>query len=266
MKRSLAVLEGNYFGEKPKLDVKKAYCDRFCDVCKNPQQTALSKKALDPPEIVATQIPAIQKGAEDEFSDNEERTRSNTGESRSFNVSATSEELGKLPGFAKASDLKRKRSIESDCRGDTERAFPSKEAQNDLEGDESCLQIDSTRPSAVEEFQEEIGGESEELIWKPMRRPSKLAITEEAKEPKDRPPIPASPELHIRNISPSSVRIRSPLKDSCGPPPPENFFDDDLELSVVKLSSRATSLGKPASVRPFAEPSRSFSWWSRLII
>lgn len=66
---------GAYFGEKPAAELKLTYCNKFCDVCKNPTQTAFGKRALDPPDMIATQRPMLAQQADAEWDDDESERR-----------------------------------------------------------------------------------------------------------------------------------------------------------------------------------------------
>lgn len=111
----IRVRPGRYFGEKPKDSDKQSYCNRFCDVCKNPQEVIAATQALQSEMVVASQMPQIRSEADEEWNDQEEQD-SRIPISRSTSL-ADSDGLPPtvqgLPGFAKASDLhlQKKRSV-----------------------------------------------------------------------------------------------------------------------------------------------------------
>ena len=135
---------GRYFGEKPSDNDKQSYCNRFCDVCKNPQEVMAATQALQPEELVASQMPQIRSEVEEEW-DGQENVDVCEPLSRSTSF-AESEDgpppVRVLPGFAKASDLHKKRSVielEDDDDDDQEGAhkledqlFPEEEKFKDM--------------------------------------------------------------------------------------------------------------------------------------
>lgn len=104
---------GRYFGEKPKDSDKQSYCNRFCDVCKNPQEVIAATQALQSEMLVASQMPQIQSEADEEWNDQvEEDSRVPIGRTTSLADSDSLPPVAQgLPGFAKASDLHKKRSV-----------------------------------------------------------------------------------------------------------------------------------------------------------
>lgn len=107
---------GRYFGEKPDDKDKASYCNRFCDVCKNPQEVMAATQALVPQVLVATQMPQIQTEADEEWYGEEEiSSLPNRAPISRMASLADSDDLPPpvqgLPGFAKASDLHNKRPI-----------------------------------------------------------------------------------------------------------------------------------------------------------
>jgi hypothetical protein len=77
----------------------------FCDICKSPEAVKAAKKALDPPDVVATQMPAFEREAEEQWSDEDaslERTIARTDSTTSA-ASVPDQAVTGLPGFQKAS-------------------------------------------------------------------------------------------------------------------------------------------------------------------
>ena len=230
--------KGKYFGEKPKQDIKKAYCDRFCDVCKNPQQTALAKKALDPVEVVASQLAAIQEGVDQDYSEPDESPRDYPDKSRSRSTTASIEDLRNLPGFAKASDLQK--NVQSKERDEAYSMEPI--------------------PPRIHTESESMEEEPPELVWKPMRRPSKLAkiVDDDDVEGLDGR-LPSIDAVEAPLFARPSPITRSPIR-TLPPtarvlPVPEPLLDiDDDEVMIIDPPPRAPSPMKrvtaPISKRP----------------
>jgi hypothetical protein len=126
---------GRYFGEKPEAG-SKLYCNRFCDVCKDPQHVAAATEVLTSETLLATQRPQILHEAEDEWNDADEEETSRGILSRSVSVADSdifAPQIQGLPGFAKASDLAKKRTfgeaMQQDQSGLESELFPEESAE-----------------------------------------------------------------------------------------------------------------------------------------
>lgn len=112
----LDVNSGRYFGEKPEEKDKEAYCNRFCDVCKNPQEVLAATQALQPRDVVATQMPRIQSEADEEWEEDEADGQQSNQTSLFRPASPADSEASLpsvqgLPGFKKASDMQKTRPV-----------------------------------------------------------------------------------------------------------------------------------------------------------
>lgn len=260
---------GRYFGEKPKSDVKISYCDRFCDVCKNPTQTALSKKALDPPDLVATQMAQIEKEADEEWSGTEEtppskkRSLSSREEEECVNdEQAEANEMGdqpakplSLPGFVKASEWRvsgRQEQLPETPLLDEEKATPV-----NMEIDEPTLKeqpTDTMQPAGDEPSEDPPTPPAPAPAWVPMRRPSKIVPAAAPEEPAQLAPqssvLPTAPVPCPRVEREPPVVPNPPLPSSThlpsAPVPP--LRADRGRETHVKESVATKRLFNPQSV------------------
>lgn len=144
---------------------------------------AAAKKALDPPDLVATQMPRLQQGADDEWGDQADSlSRGNSGDS--LQAMENDNGPGGLPGFAKASELQRKRTAESLEEGDPEcfskkPLFEAEESDNANDDGDDTMQEDETflqphPPSSprAESALQAAANPSQPRIWVPGRRPN----------------------------------------------------------------------------------------------
>lgn len=225
------------------------------------------KKGLDPQELVATQMPNIQKGVEDEVIEAEESMEKRSALSRSASTEEVS--AGPLPGFSKASTLQAKKRtiIDTDNAEEDEESIrqpanlfkPHNKAKPLFSKDTSEEMAEDIPPEPLTEQMEEEESftlppplsKPKEPVWVPMRRPSKqLSTVNEETEKDDDVMVVDKPVPSSRTPSPPPVADQSKELER----QPDAFFDDDAEIMIVEPPVRA-----PSPLKSIAKPAPKYS-------